>query len=367
MAEVSRLRTRPSLPLPGKTWVKRQGDARHWPLEGFQTSLPFLPPNADSGSFQRLMAHLQGSIGNVAVQRLLGDTSGASVQLYGTQRSHAVPAGSASAEETIPAIPHMVLRQPLRDPGSAKQTPEEKERSKLLTEFTGGAELPDQQVSKIASAMRAFSLHQLRAMRNAGVRFWAPDSLPPEFKDRMKVDNVSTPGEYLDLIHVIRMSRNASTDAIRHEMAHAWDHARTGKVKPIAKLKGKDFERALENTPPLLSETKQKRATRETRRGKVSNIRLSISEMFERYKKWALREASFDNPSTRESYSKTSPREFYAEGYSVFHSGREFNQARLLYYAPELYELLEAEAKQEGLAVPDRSKVEAAMKEQKLQ
>ena len=43
------------------------------------------------------------------------------------------------------------------------------------------------------------------------------------------------------------------------------------------------------------------------------------------------------------------------------------NQARLLYYAPELYELLEAEAEQEGLSVPDRSKIEAALKEQKLQ
>ena len=36
-------------------------------------------------------------------------------------------------------------------------------------------------------------------------------------------------------------------------------------------------------------------------------------------------------------------------------------------HAPELYELLEAEAKEEGLDVPDRSKVEAAMKEQNLQ
>lgn len=91
------------------------------------------------------------------------------------------------------------------------------------------------------------------------------------------------------------------------------------------------------------------------------------SEMFARYKKWQLREQSFDNPSTREGYSKTSPKEFYAEGYSVFHGGKEWNQARLLYYAPELYELLEAEAKQQGLGVPDRSKIEAALKEQNLQ
>jgi hypothetical protein len=101
--------------------------------------------------------------------------------------------------------------------------------------------------------------------------------------------------------------------------------------------------------------------------GKMKSARMPISEMLERCRRWKLREQSFDNPATRESYSKRSPREFYAEGYSVFHGGREWNQARLLYYAPELYELLEIEAKEEGLDVPDRSKVEAAMKEQNLQ
>jgi hypothetical protein len=274
---------------------------------------------------------------------------------------------SAPAHALMPAGPHMVLRQPKGGEESTKQTAEEKERAKLLTEFTEGAELPEQQVSRIASAMRAFSPRQLQAMRKAGVRFWAPDSLPPEFKNHVEVENVSTPGQYLDTLRLIRMAKNASTDSIRHEMAHAWDHVRTGKVKPIAGLKGEEFDKALKDTPALSSETEEKRATKETHQGKVRSVRIPISEMFERYKKWKLREQSFDNPSTREGYSKTSPKEFYAEGYSVFHGGREWNQARLLYYAPELYELLEAEAKQQGLGVPDRTKIEAALKEQKLQ
>jgi len=289
---------------------------------------------------------------------------------YGIQPPDAMFAGNAPAEALIPAASHMVLRQPKGGEESTKQTAEEKEkqaRAKLLTEFTAGAELPEQQVSRIASAMRAFSLHQLQAMRQAGVRFWAPDSLPPEFKDKVQVENVSTPGQYLDTLRIIRMAKNATTDAIRHEMAHAWDHVRTGKVKPIGNLKGKDFEKALKDTPAFSSETEEKRATKETHEGKVRSVRIPISEMFERYKKWKLREQSFDNPSTREGYSKTSPKEFYAEGYSVFHGGKEWNQARLLYYAPELYEFLEAEAKQQGLAIPDRSKIEAALKEQNLQ
>jgi hypothetical protein len=268
------------------------------------------------------------------------------------------------------AAPYILSRKPddsKKVSESKKESKEEKEREKLLAGFTDGSALTSKQVGRIKAAMDAFSLHQLHAMQRAELRFWQGDSLPPEFTGRVERKNISTPAEYLDVIHVIRMAENASTDAIRHEMAHAWDHVRTGKVKPVGQLKDKDLAKAIENTPPLYSETKDKRATKETQGGKVRGIRLSISEMLDRYKKSApLRENNFDNPSTRESHSKSSPREFYAEGYSVFHSGREGNQARLLYYAPELYELLEAEAKQEGLPVPDRSKINAAIKEQGL-
>lgn len=250
-----------------------------------------------------------------------------------------------------------------RKPGD--QT-EEKERAKLLTDFTDGAGLSDKIVGRIQSAMSAFSLSQLHAMQKSGLRFWPGDSLPPEFADRVKRKNISTPAEYLDAIHVIRMVENASTDAIRHEMAHSWDHARTGKVKPLGKLKDKEFEQAVQNPPPLLSATDEKRATLETQDGKSKAVKLTISDMLARYKQWKLREQSFDNPSTREGYSKSSPREFYAEGYSVFHSNNISSQGRLLYYAPELYELLESEAKHEGLDIPDRSKVEAEIKEQRL-
>jgi hypothetical protein len=243
---------------------------------------------------------------------------------------------------------------------------ENEERANLLKEFTDEAGIAQKQLGQIAAAMRGFSLHQLHAMRQAGVRFWSPNSLPPEFRDRVVIKNLSSPGGYWAEIRIIQMGGNASTDAIRHELAHAWDHVRSGKVKPIGQLKDKDFVEAVKNTPALSSATGEKRSTSETKEGKVRRVRLSIPEMFERYKKWKLREQSFDNPSTQENYSKSSPREFYAEGYSVFHGGREWNQARLLYYAPELYELLEAEAKQEGLDIPDRAKIEAARKEQNL-
>lgn len=270
------------------------------------------------------------------------------------------------AEPLIPAVFPIVLRQPAGGKKGMKQTAEEKERATLLSEFTDGAGLEKQQISDIKSAMRAFSLRQLRAMRNAGVRFWVPDSLPP-FKENVKIANLSAPGEYVDTFRVIRMAKNAPTDAIRHELAHAWDHVRTGKVKPIGKLKGKAWEKALKDTPALSSETAEKRATKEMiSKGRMRSVRMPISDMFARYKKWSLREQSFDNPGTQDAYSKRSPREFYAEGYSVFHGGWEDHQARLLYYATELYELLEAEANEQKLGVPDRSKLEASLKAQNL-
>jgi hypothetical protein len=145
---------------------------------------------------------------------------------------------------------------------------ENAERAKILTEFTDGAGLSEQQLVMVTEAMRGFSLHQLRAMRRAGVRFWGPDSLPPEFSDRgVEVENVTKPVEYSDVVHIIRMTSRADTDHVRHEFAHAWDHVRTGKVKPIGQLIGKDFERALMNTPKLLSETSAKRATKEVSGG----------------------------------------------------------------------------------------------------
>jgi hypothetical protein len=262
-----------------------------------------------------------------------------------------------------------------RQPDDKQATKEEKERAKLLAEFTDGAGFSDKRLHQINDAMSAFTLNQLHAMQKAGLRFWPGDSLPPEFKDRVAFDiekfkkgqddvMIKTPGEYLDKIRVIRLADRATTANIRHELAHAWDHVQGGKVKPVHNLNDKEFEKAQKENPPLRSTTDEKRKTLETHDGKTKEVKLTIAEMLDRYRQWKLREQCFDGPSTRESYSKMSPREFYAEGYAVYHSGDEFQQARLLFYAPELYELLEAESKELGLPVADRSKVQQSMKEQ---
>jgi len=69
------------------------------------------------------------------------------------------------------------------------------------------------------------------------------------------------------------------------------------------------------------------------------------------------RELSFGGAS-REGYSRRSPQEFYAEGYTVFQGPYPIQQARMYRYAPELYLLLQAEARAEGMSVPDLATVQ---------
>jgi hypothetical protein len=282
------------------------------------------------------------------------------------------PATSPGKQLLAHELTHVVQQQapgatPVlsRDPVDNKKIAEDKERQELLETFTNGTGLTSGPLGQIEGAMRAFSLHQLRIMRDSGLRFSPGNSLPPEWKDKAKVDNLAAPAQYNATLRVIRISDKGTTDAVRHEMAHSWDHARTGKVTPIANLKDEARIKAENNTPPFLSETDAKQATQETVNGKVKSISIPISEMFDRYKKQAiLHEQAFD--ITGVIHSKSTVKEFYAEGYSVFHSDEIGHQARLLYYAPELYHLLEAEAKKEGLPIPDRSAIDAGIKSQGL-
>ena len=59
----------------------------------------------------------------------------------------------------------------------------------------------------------------------------------------------------------------------------------------------------------------------------------------------------------RKGYSRESIQEFYAEGYTVFHSTSEFQQARLYQYARELYIYLHNEATTENMSVPNLTNI----------
>jgi hypothetical protein len=81
--------------------------------------------------------------------------------------------------------------------------------------------------------------------------------------------------------------------------------------------------------------------------------------MYDRFMNRPATQWSFANTKTDPEHVTSNVREFYAEAYSVFHGDNEDAQAELLCDAPELYQLLEKEAKEGKLAVPDRSKLAA--------
>jgi len=63
---------------------------------------------------------------------------------------------------------------------------------------------------------------------------------------------------------------------------------------------------------------------------------------------------SFANTRTDPEHVLNNAKEFYAEGYSVFHGDTTDAQAQLLCDAPELYQLLENEARATKLKTPQR-------------
>lgn len=243
-----------------------------------------------------------------------------------------------------------------------------KTREGFMNDMFRGMEPPpdDATKAKTMKAMESFSLDQLKTMQRAGVRFANPGSLPKEFDGVAEAPPLHTPGRYLPPARVIQMSPNAGPDSIRHEMAHAWDDVKNDRKLsrldslPVERRRA-EIERLAEEKQPFSSDSNQKLATKEVGNdGGTKNARFTMKEMFDKYRsRVPTRLEAFDNPGTREGYSRTSVKEFYAEGYSVFHSNNRDSQAKMLRYAPELYFHLEGEAKKGGLPVPDRSALEA--------
>ena len=94
--------------------------------------------------------------------------------------------------------------------------------------------------------------------------------------------------------------------------------------------------------------------------GQKQKVGLSIMDVYDRFmKRPAAAYWSFANTKTDPEHVTSDVREFYAEGYSVFHGDNEDAQAQLLCDAPELYQLLENDANEGKLAVPDRGKLAA--------
>jgi hypothetical protein len=202
---------------------------------------------------------------------------------------------------------------------------------------------------QLVQAARAFSGHQQTLITRTGVSLLIASSLPPEIAEacpeiRLSAESLGRgEAQYLPELRLLQVREDSNQYIIRHELTHAWDHVRQGRV------------RSLRGLP-------EARRCNEIGRRQVFWSDTHLVGMFRLYRQRAGRTVdardryAFD---LRSGYSTRSPREFYAEGYNVFHSNQVFNQAKLLRYAPELYDLLEWEARNERLPVPERATLQA--------
>ncbi len=242
---------------------------------------------------------------------------------------------------------------------------EQKQRDQILQDMLRDLTATEKKdlCKRFRRALGAFSTSQMLTMKGAGVRFWRAGEFPPPFKNDYAPAKAgrSEIARYHPEVRIIQWGPRAGVDDIRHELAHAWDHVRGGKVPRLDAYKGARLEKAVRAPATFSSESSEKRLTiEETVGGKQQKVGLSIKDVYDRFMKlppsphW-----SFANSKTDPEHVTSDVREFYAEGYSVFHGDNEDAQAQLLCDAPELYQLLESEANEKKLAVPDRGKLAA--------
>jgi len=109
-----------------------------------------------------------------------------------------------------------------------------------------------------------------------------------------------------------------------------------------------ELERRAQQSEPFESESKKKLAPDKT---------YSMEEMLDRYRKLVKglgdKTRTFANPGTADKHNARDVKEFYAEGYSVFHGNQQTSQGRMLWLVPELFKFLNHEAKGDGLPRPN--------------
>lgn len=215
-------------------------------------------------------------------------------------------------------------------------------RDEMLTHMMRNLPADSPQRDAIRTASASFSTEQLRRMEQGGLIFADTNSVP---RDREPAGMVttnwgrSTHGRYLDATRVVQLrTGNVSPDFARHEMAHAWDDIRNDH-------RGGD---------PLSAANVADRIAHRNDVGRTATFSShetpGLRSAFDAY-------ANRTNPnmpntgfgvgaSVRETLEN--PREFYAEGFAVFHSGNAAEVGRLRSNAPELYRILHTEAQRAG-------------------
>lgn len=222
-------------------------------------------------------------------------------------------------------------------------------RQEIVDTMLAGATLGDQVSARIHNATAAFSVAQLERLQRVGIRFWQESGVPPPFDGWVQAPRMSTQGAYLPQIRTIKARPTATVSDLRHEIAHAWDHVRGGGVSGNpARMNRRQRERIVTRPSRMWSASDRKH--------RIGQARLTLTEMLESYRRRATtKESAFDNPATREGYSRADVYEFYAEGYSVLFGTSRDSQAKLWLRAEELFILLQREARAQGIETPSEA------------
>jgi hypothetical protein len=216
---------------------------------------------------------------------------------------------------------------------------------------------------KLRIALPAFGPRQLARMQKAGVRVWpgstskTDNGVPPPFryKDGKTWIAPGTVGKknhakYDPGTRVIFYHTAVKVDDMRHELAHAWDNVRMG-----GKLNR--YDDIKEDSDKI--KTFEKAMFTDAREVMWSASNAAVNAAFTLYQatyKTFKSDQCFDHPITRTCHSVRSVGDFYAEAYSVFHGTNSEHKAKMRKFMPQIFAIIEKEAKSNGLAVPHQSR-----------
>ena len=185
--------------------------------------------------------------------------------------------------------------------------------------------------------------------------------LPPEFVGLDDAQVLRTRARYYPPMRTVFIdAMHVELGVLWHELAHAWDDAQNDRGRTLRPLDSIPAAQRRQIYQAILAQRRPVMFSQTARflvRSGGRNRHLSLDDMLAIYRENLGRRTEFVFDLTN-SYkqSLSNAQEFYAEGRTVFFSrSAPSAQARMLHFAPELFQVFEQEARRERLAVPDRN------------
>jgi len=223
--------------------------------------------------------------------------------------------------------------------------------------------LTEAEQKKIKAAFTELTEKQILQLDKSDMRIWKGQGLPPDLADLgLGVPKLTTRAAYHPGLKVLQLNpdKGAFLSDLRHELGHARDDIGDEKkaTKPIAKIADADARiAAIEKNAGMMSTSSKQFAT-QTLDGdrKLVSAKMTIGEAREKFLARVENvqdDDLFNSGNARDGYARKSPEEFYAEAYATYHGSDTQQQARLLAYAPEMFFILQADAKANKMPVLD--------------